>query len=64
MLKVCQYNSEEERTELEQTYSDLFIVEIRNLYEGKFLVFSDSPLIEKMFFKTFQKIVFLNWKKR
>lgn len=44
MTKIIQYTSDSEVADIKQQNSDLFLIEIRNILEGNFLVFSDTPV--------------------
>lgn len=43
MRHVKQYNSKAERKALLQEFATMYLIEERNITEGNFLVFSDTP---------------------
>lgn len=44
MLYKFQYHDEKERTNLINQHSNFDLIEIQNITEGNFLIFSDEPL--------------------
>lgn len=49
MLLKIEYHSEEEREAILQENSRKYLIEEQNIVSGNFLIFSDEPLIKKIY---------------
>jgi hypothetical protein len=58
LITKIQYTTEEERQSIMNSNSGLILVETQNLFEGNFLVFSDTPPEEKIVYTNVPQVEF------